>query len=179
MPLVPSAFDPPRGASLDGFTLEVLGPRRAAADFLAVKSSATDIRHVFGPENDWPAADITFEQNHADLERHEKEFDRRDAFAYSMLKSPTGYVGCFYIKPIKSRMAEDRRKALFDAQAFFWLSSEPNPLSATAVHAVLDQWLRDQWPFRAVAWPGRTQGWAEWERLAQARPHGFDRDGSL
>lgn len=178
MALVPAAFDPPRRVSLDGFTLEVLAPCHADADFRAVKSSANDIRHVFGPESDWPSADITFEQNLADLERHAQEFERRDAFAYSMLKSPTEYVGCLYIKPIKSRMADDARKALFDAQAFFWLSSVPNPLSATAVHAVLDQWLRDQWPFRAVAWPGRTESWAEWERLAQAKPHRPGRHGS-
>ena len=46
--------------SLDGFTLEVLGPCHADADVLAVKSSAKDIRHVFGPENDWPSADMSF-----------------------------------------------------------------------------------------------------------------------
>ena len=107
MSLVPPDFEPPRCASLDGFTLEVLAPRHAAADFLAVKSSANDIRHVFGPENDWPSADITFEQNLADLERHAEEFERRQAFAYSMLKSPAEYLGCLYIKPIKSRIAQD------------------------------------------------------------------------
>jgi hypothetical protein len=179
MPLVPSAFEPPRCASLDGFALEVLGPCLAAADFLAVKSSANDIRHVFGPDNDWPSAEITFEQNRADLERHAKEFERRDGFAYSMLKSPTEYVGCLYIKPVKSRIAQDPRKALFDAQAFFWLSSMSKALSAATVHAALDGWLSDHWPFRAVAWPGRTESWEEWERLARAKSHGPDRDGSL
>ena len=153
--------------------LEVLGPRHAAADFLAVKSSTKDIRHVFGPENDWPSAEISFEQNHADLQRHATEFERRKAFSYAMLKSPTQYVGCFYIKPLKSRLAQDPRRALFDAQAFFWLSSVPNALSAGTVHAALDRWLNDHWPFRAVAWPGRTQSWAEWAELA--RP---GRDGS-
>ena len=178
MSLVPSAFEPPRRASLNGFTLEVLGPRHAAADFLAVKSSANDIRHVFGPDNDWPSPDITFEQNLADLERHATEFQRRDAFAYAMLKSPTEYLGCLYIKPIKSRLAQDPRKALFDAQAFFWLSSVSHPLSAATVHATLDHWLSTHWPFRAVAWPGRIQSWAEWARLARANSHGPDRDGS-
>lgn len=178
MPLVPSAFEPPISANLDGFTLEVLGPCHAVADFLAVKSSANDIRHVFGPENDWPSVDMSFEQNLADLERHAQEFGRREAFAYAMLKSPTAYVGCLYIKPIKSRMADDPRKALFDAQAFFWLSSVPNALSATGVHAVLHQWLKDQWPFRTVAWPGRTESWDEWARLAQAPSPGPDCDGS-
>lgn len=167
MPLVPPAFEPPRCASLDGFTLEVLAPRHAAADFQAVKSSADDIRHVFGPHNGWPAADISFEQNLADLERHAREFDERVAFAYAMLASPEDYLGCLYIKPIKSRVAQDRRQALFDAQAFFWLASVPNAMPAAAVHALLDHWLRNQWPFRAVAWPGRSQAWAEWERLAQ------------
>jgi hypothetical protein len=168
MPLVPSAFRPPRGGSLDGFTLEVLAPCHAAADFQAVKSSANDIRHVFGPENDWPSAAITFEQNLADLERHAREFVEREAFAYALLRSPADYLGCLYIKPIKSRMVPDRRKALFDAQAFFWLTSVPNALPAATVHAVLDRWLREQWPFRAVAWPGRAQSWVEWERLATA-----------
>lgn len=178
MPLVPAAFEPPTRVSLDGFTLEVLAPCHADADFQAVKSSTNDIRHVFGPENDWPAADITFEQNLADLERHAQEFERRDAFAYAMLKSPTEYVGCLYIKPIKSRRADDPRKALFDAQAFFWLSSVPNALPAARVHATLDRWLSDHWPFRALAWPGRTQAWVEWERPGQAKPHGPGRDGS-
>jgi hypothetical protein len=118
MPLVPAAFEPPKRVSLDGITLDVLRPCHADADFQAVKSSANDIRHVFGPGNGWPAADITFEQNLADLQRHAGEFEQRDAFAYAMLKSPAEYIGCLYVKPIKSRLADDPRKALFDAQAF-------------------------------------------------------------
>ena len=169
MALVPSAFEPPRRASLDGITLEVLAPCHAGADFQAVTSSANDIRHVFGPNNGWPSADISFEQNLADLERHAREFDERVAFAYALLKSPADYLGCLYIKPIKSRVARDRRQALFDAQAFFWLSSVANIPPAATVHALLDRWLSEQWPFRAVAWPGRAQAWAEWERMAGGR----------
>jgi hypothetical protein len=166
MSLVPPSFAPPDFANLDGFRLEVLGPRHAAADFLAVSSSKNDIRHVFGPENGWPDAEITFEQNLADLERHADEFDRRDAFAYAMLKAPTESVGCFYIKPVKSRIARDRRKTLFDAQAFFWLSSVQRSLSQSSAHAELANWLDGHWPFRAVAWPGRTQSWEEWKLMA-------------
>jgi hypothetical protein len=165
MPLVQPSFVPPESANLDGFTLEVLGPRHAEADFMAVSSSKEHIRHVFGPGNGWPDAEITFEHNLADLTRHADEFDRREAFAYAMLKSPE-YVGCLYIKPIKSRIAQDRRKALFDAQAFFWLSSVQRSLSEMSVHAELANWLDDHWPFRAVAWPGRTQSWVEWAQLA-------------
>ena len=168
MPLVPSSFVPPEFASLDGFTLEVLGPRHAQADFLAVSSSKEHIRHVFGPENGWPDAGITFEQNLADLARHADEFERRDAFAYALLTSPTAYLGCFYIKPVKSRSARDRRKALFDAQAFFWLASGQHALSESEVHSALASWLNGQWPFRAVAWPGRSQSWAEWASLQDA-----------
>jgi hypothetical protein len=167
LPLVHGAFVPPRFANLGGVALEVLGPRHAAADFVAVSSSRNDIRHVFGPENGWPAAEMTFEQNLADLARHADEFERRDAFAYAMLRSPAEYVGCFYLKPVKSRIAQDRRKTLFDAQAFFWLSSVQTSLSALRVHAELSSWLHGDWPFRAVAWPGRTQGWVEWAQLAE------------
>jgi hypothetical protein len=167
MPLVQSSFVPPEFANLDGFSLEVLGPRHAEADFLAVSSSKEQIRHVFGPENGWPDAEITFEQNLADLTRHADEFDRRDAFAYAILKSPVEYVGCLYIKPVKSHIAQDRRKTLFDAQAFFWLSSGRSSLSEASVHAELARWLDAHWPFRTVAWPGRAQSWVEWKLMAE------------
>jgi len=147
--------------------LAALAPAFAQVDFDAVRASAPRIRNVFGLRNDWPASDLTFEQNCADLARHEEEFNRGVAFAYALL-DPEGesYLGCLYIKPIKSRLAVDWRKARFQAQAFFWLSDAASGLSAELVLSVLSAWLHQVWPFAAVAFPGRVQAWPEWEALA-------------
>ena len=165
--LVPDDFSVPRQFHAAGFQLQVLSPAHAEADFDAVRTSADRIRHVFGPHNGWPVADLSFEENLADLSRHAGEFERREAFAYALLDpGGTAYLGCLYLKPIKSRLADDRRKRLFQAQAFFWLSEAGLALDAEAVQACLARWLQQDWPFAAVAFPGRVQGWAAWEAMA-------------
>lgn len=167
MPFVPDDFPVPRSLRADAFQLAVLSPSHAEADFAAVRASANRIRHVFGPHNGWPAPDLTPEENLADLTRHAAEFERREAFAYAML-DPAGlqYLGCLYLKPVKSRLAVDLRRERFQVQAFFWLSEAGLALDADAVRTRLAQWLHEAWPWAAVAFPGRAPGWAEWEALA-------------
>lgn len=167
MPWVPDDFPVPRSLRTEAFQLAVLSPSHADPDFEAVRASAVRIRHVFGPHNGWPAPDLTPEENLADLTRHAAEFERREAFAYAML-DPAGrqYLGCLYLKPVKSRLAVDLRRERFQAQAFFWLSEAGLALDADAVLARLARWLNEAWPFAAVAFPGRVPGWADWEAMA-------------
>lgn len=160
-------FNPPRTYDFDQFKLAVLSPYFADQDYSAVRASADSIRNVFGPTNDWPDSNISYAENLADLVRHAQEFDAHDAFAYALLESSTElYLGCLYIKPIKSKLAFDRRKELFRAQAFFWLSTAQAAITAQEVLPVLQAWLSDYWSLAPVAWPGRLQTWAEWEALA-------------
>ena len=165
--LVPDDFPVPRQFHTADFQLQVLSPVHAEADHLALRMSADRIRHVFGPHNGWPAADLGFEENLADLSRHAAEFERREAFAYALL-DPAGsqYLGCFYLKRIKSRLAVDLRRERFQAQAFFWLSETGLALGEDVVLSRLARWLHEDWPFAAVAFPGRVPGWAEWAAMA-------------
>jgi hypothetical protein len=171
MSFIPPDFAVPRHLETPAFHLEVLAPAHAQADYEAVCRSAARIRHVFGPDNGWPDEALRFEENLADLTRHEDEFRRRVAFAYAM-RSPCGahYLGCVYLKPIKSRLAVDARRDRFQAQAFFWLAEHAAPLDEVQVQATLADWLRDAWPWRAVAFPGRVQTWQDWAALATAAP---------
>lgn len=167
MPFVPDDFHAPLELTTDRVALEVLSPRHAAVDFRAIRVNADRIRHVFGPNNGWPAADLSFEQNLADLARHQDEFKRRVAFAYAMLRPETGeYLGCVYIKPIKSKLERDFRKSAYQAQVFFWMAQSEAGPCAEQVLALLVRWLKSAWPFAAVAFPGRLQTWDEWEALA-------------
>ena len=171
MLFVSPEFQPPRVYKTEGLQLAVLSPAFAEADFNAVSASAQNIRNVFGLQNDWPNANISFEENRIDLARHGDEFNRRVAFAYALLDpSGTQYLGCLYVMPIKSKLAVDYRKHKYQAQAFVWLSVLAPEHSVDHVVAVLARWLRDDWPFGAVAFPGRIQSWAEWEALAHTSP---------
>jgi hypothetical protein len=172
---VPDEFEPPRSYVSARLTLAVLSAANAEQDYECVMTSAEAIRGVFGPDNGWPDRAMTYAMNLADVERHEGEFNARKAFAYSIFEHIGGhrderrYAGCLYIKPLKSRIENDRRKALFQAQAFCWFSSSTNdPHFGTAAANELMQWLADSWPFNAVAFPGRSIGWEEWTALATA-----------
>ncbi|MEO6919962.1 MAG: hypothetical protein ABI171_13250 [Collimonas sp.] len=172
MAFIPENYVPPRAYQSDLFCLEVLSPEFAEQDFASVTASANTIRHVFGPANSWPDPQMNYAENLADLERHEREFFERKAFAYSILGlNKSSYLGCLYIKPIKSKMEIDLRKSVYDAQAFFWLASQAAAGDlAQVILADLQRWLTQEWRFKAVAFPGRTIGWSEWERMAIAAP---------
>jgi hypothetical protein len=162
-------FRPPLTYDFGPFKVAVLSSHFADQDFVAVRASADSIRNVFGPKNGWPDSNISHAENLVDLVRHEQEFNDRVAFAYALLDpSEELYLGCLYIKSIKSKRDHDRRRQLFQAQAFFWLSTVHTAVSARDVLPVLQEWLSDYWPLASVAWPGRIQAWTEWEALANS-----------
>ena len=168
MSLTPTDFIPPSELKSSLFQLQVLSPQFAVQDFEAVVSSTTEIRNVFGPMNDWPNDGLSFSENLTDLERHEAEFHDRKAFAYSMLDSSGHrYLGCVYIKPIKSKVANDLRKTQFQAQVFFWLSSLHRDVTVEKTLDELKIWLSQSWPFRRVAFPGREFTWGLWAEMAR------------
>lgn len=167
MPIVTGTFLPPESVVFPGFVLRVLSPEFSDEDFVAVRASADSIRHVFGPENEWPSAAITFEENRADLARHRREFNERSAFAYSLLDTQGArYLGCFYLKPIKSKMGRDQRHKRFSSQAYLWLSILHEDVNDQEVLAEISFWLASQWGLEKVAWPGRSTSWDEWKALS-------------
>ena len=72
------------------FVLEPLGPEHNEADFEAWSTSIQHIRATPGfradlwAGDDWPYP-MTLDQNLADLTQHAEEFDRGEAFAYTVL----------------------------------------------------------------------------------------------
>lgn len=170
MSFIPDGYEPPRSYQSNLFFLDVLSPKFAEQDFASVIASANQIRHVFGPTNDWPSSQMSYEENLADLQRHACEFEERKAFAYAILGADgSTYLGCLYIKPIKSKIENDLRKAIYDAQAFFWLDLQVSSGDMSQqILADLQNWLKHAWRFKAVAFPGRKTGWTEWEQMAAA-----------
>ena len=156
---VPSEFIIPEKMETEGYRLRMLSIDDVEKDFEAVISSAKHVSKVW-PDSDWPDG-LTLKQNLIDLGWHEKEFQNRTSFAYTMVTLDESKVlGCVYFYPTT--------KADHDAEVFIWVreSELGSGLDDKLIHAVKN-WLERDWPFTNPAYPGRTITWDEWESLPE------------
>lgn len=154
---VPSNFVIPQELVASRFKLRMLSIDDVERDFEAVTSSATHVSQVW-PTSGWPRG-LTLRQNLVDLGWHEKEFQNRSSFTYTVVTPDDAKVlGCVYLYPTQ--------KSGYDAEVFMWVreSEVANGLDADLFHAV-HGWLDTDWPFDALAYPGRTISWDEWDAL--------------
>ena len=88
--LVPDDFDVPVGMEIDRYGLRMLSVNDVVKDYDAVMSSIDHLKGVLDPDSTWPEG-LTLEQDLIDLGWHQKEFQKRSSFAYTMmsLDSPT------------------------------------------------------------------------------------------
>ena len=104
---------------------------------------------------------LTLEQNLIDLGWHQKEFQTRRSFAYTVVSLDESMVlGCVYLNP--------SRKRDYDAVALLWArqSRLESGLEERLLAAVRG-WLTDLWPFTKVAFPGRDVDWNTWRSLPE------------
>ena len=152
------AIDPsavPPALVTERFVLAPLHPRHNDRDHAAWMSSIDHIRATpgFGDgawgSDSWPY-EMPLERNLADLEMHWGEFTRGEAYAYTVLDPVTGdVIGCVYVDPDVDDQA--------DTMVRSWVRVSHAELD-TVLGAAVDAWLRADWPFASVRWPGRTIG---------------------
>jgi RimJ/RimL family protein N-acetyltransferase len=136
-------FAPPPPLRTDRVRLEVLGPDVVDLDYAAIMSSRARLRDElqWGKDRRWPPDDFTLDQNRVDLERHFAEFERREAYAYTVL-DPAGEtcIGCIYIEPHDD-----------GARLAFWVVDEETDtgLEAHLLSAVFE-WFAAEWSFGAA-----------------------------
>ena len=157
LPFVPTEYVVPRELVTANFTLRMLSVDDVEKDFDAVMSSAARLSQLW-PDSGWPAG-LTLRQNLIDLGWHEKEFQNRSSFAYTMVASDESQVlGCVYFYPTE--------KAGYDAEVFLWVrdSAAARDLDKE-LFEVVQHWLASDWPFENPAYPGRTISWEHWDSL--------------
>ena len=158
-PFVPPDFVIPETLETAEFRLRMLRVHDVVKDYDAVMSSVAHCKTVWGGE--WPEG-LTLEQNLIDLGWHQKEFQIRRSFAYTVVDlNETEVLGCVYILPT--------HKCGFDAEVYLWarqreLAGGLEERLAAAVRA----WLMTHWPFQAVAYPGRDLPLAGWQAMPEA-----------
>jgi len=84
-PWIPGDFTVPTQLENEHFRLRTLTVNDVVKDYDAVMSSRDHLKSVFGPNSDWPQADLSLEQDLIDLGWHQKEFQIRSSFAYTVV----------------------------------------------------------------------------------------------
>ncbi|MBP18555.1 MAG: GNAT family N-acetyltransferase [Gammaproteobacteria bacterium] len=140
---------------MDRFRLRMLTVNDVVKDYDAVMLSRSKIAGVFGPKSDWPRADLSLEQDLIDLGWHQKEFQRRSSFAYTVMSADESVcLGCVYIDPSKQ---EDT-----DATVIVWVRADSG--IDEDLFASVKSWLQTDWPFQKVAYPGREISWQDYAK---------------
>ena len=157
MPFVPADFEVPETLETREFRLRMLTVNDVVKDYDAVMTSVNHLKTVW-PGGDWPEG-LTFEQDLIDLGWHQKEFQRRRSFAYTVVTpSESKVTGCIYINPTSKRG--------YDAVVYLWArQSELASGLETRLYAAVKEWVAKEWPSTQVAFPGRDVDWDTWRAI--------------
>jgi hypothetical protein len=159
---LPDSFAHPTRADL--VTGEHLRPIRTSdvdLDYPAVMASQERLWSIFGPAWGWPPATMTYEQDRADLARHEAEIESHQSFNYALFDAgESRLLGCVYIDPPERRGA--------DAEISWWVVDElVGGETERALDDFVPRWVRERWPFRRPRFVGREISWPDWLELPE------------
>ena len=156
MPFVPSEYQVPATLETAEFRLRMLAVNDVVKDYDAVVTSTEHCKTIWGGK--WPDG-LTLEQNLIDLGWHQKEFQTRRSFAYTVVRLDEARVlGCVYILPT--------RKRGYDAEVYLWArQSELAGGLEARLHDTVKDWVATKWPFKAAAFPGRGIPWEGWRAI--------------
>lgn len=160
---IPAGFHAPLLVKTTAFKLVPLGPALVKVDFDAYMSSIEHLQKTFTRSTDWPHAGITDADAMKDMETERARFLARKSFAYSVL-TPDGLRerGCIYVSPSPV--------AGYDAMVMIWVTKAEFDAGFDAeLAAWATQWVQTQWPFKKVAYPGRTIDWATWDAMVAGK----------
>ena len=155
----PDSVPIPLGFETIDFRIRNLTINDVVKDYDAVMSSIDHLWGVLGPSRAWPSSDLTLEQDLIDLGWHQKEFQIRNSFTYTVISlDESRCLGCVYVFPSE--------KMGFDAKVILWVrQSEISKGLDEKLFSAVKMWLSEEWWFSSVAFPGRQLNWQEWESL--------------
>ena len=146
---VPVSFNVPEKLETDKFRLRMLTINDVVKDYDAVMTSIDHLQGVFGERSTWPSKELTLEQDLIDLDWHQKEFQRRTSFAYTVMNlDESQCLGCVYLFPAQNEEV--------DAKIYLWVrQSEFEKGLDPILFVTVRNWITKVWPFKKVLYPGR------------------------
>ena len=155
----PLDFDIPKILETDQFRLRMLCEDDVEKDYEAVMASIEHLHQTnpFGSNRKWPPKDFTIEENLVGLKLYQKEFEEKASFVFTVISlDETRCLGCVYIYPSGNPD--------YDALAIIWTrQSELQNGLEEILFSVVKNWIKEEWPFEKVAYPGRDISWEEYE----------------
>jgi len=156
---VPKEYEVPQQLETDRLRLRMLKVSDVVKDYDAVMSSIKHIQETqpFGPNRKWPKG-LTLEQNLIDLGWHQKEFQMKSSFAYTVMNhDESKCLGCIYIEPSSN--------SNYEAVVLLWVRQSEVELGLDEhLFETVKNWIIEKWPFKKVAYPGREITWDEWKK---------------
>ena len=156
---IPTDFKIPEILETDRFRLRMLTVNDVVNDYDAVMTSIKHLQKTkpFGPNHKWPTKDLTFEEDLIDLGWHQKEFQKKSSFAFTVMNlDETECLGCMYIYPSDNPN--------YDAMVIMWIrQSEVTNGLDEILFSTVKKWIQDKWPFEKVAYAGRDISWNKFE----------------
>ncbi len=160
-PFIPDDFAVSGGFETEEFRLRMLTINDVIKDYDAVMSSTEHCKSIW-PDDNWPVG-LTIEQNLIDLGWHQKEFQMKRSFAYTVVDpTDTMVLGCVYVEPTCKRG--------YDAAVYLWArQSELAGGLEIRLFAAVKEWIAKQWPFKTAGFPGRDIEWDVWRAIPNER----------
>jgi len=158
-PFVPSDFKVPDTLENEYFRIRMLTVNDVVKDYDAVMTSLDYLQEMFLPIWNWPTEDLSFEQDLIDLGWHQKEFQMRSSFAYTVVSLDESQVlGCLYMFPSK--------KNDFDAEIYMWVRKSVLDQGLDKIlYNTVKQWVEKEWPFEKPVYPIREISLEKWNSL--------------
>ena len=164
MAWLPDGFTHPGWVAVGrGHHLRPIAASDAGLDYPAVMGSQQRLWSIFGDAWGWPPATMTYQQDAADLARHEAEAAAHESFNYALFdRAETVLLGCVYIDPPEKQGA--------DAEICWWVvGNQAGSDLERALDALVPAWIAGAWPFHRPRYIGRDLSWPEWLALPDAR----------
>lgn len=158
MSFYPEDASVPDELRTDDLVLRMLTPEHVHMDYEAVMESQEQLRRFSA--GSWPTPDFTLAQNLGDLEEHEQEHHRREAFTYTVMNPDgTRCEGCVYINPWQDALAHRHIDATMDdvtvgeheAVVTFWARTSGFERDLDRqLFSGLVAWFENDWSFSKI-----------------------------
>lgn len=143
-PIVPDSFTVPTRFETNSFVFTPLGVGDINPDYQTVMGSVDRLKGTFDFFPDWPNANLTKEEDSANLGWHQTEFSLKTSFAYKIAKN-SDYVGCAYIFPSNNPD--------FEVDCYLWVASD-FVKDESKLKEIFKTWI-NSWPFSKVNYPAK------------------------
>ena len=148
---VPEDFEPPI-LKKEHYLLRKLKASDVYLDYIAVMSSIDIIRKTRG--GSWPTPELTLEDDLIDLAWHQREFEHKTSFAYTIMNpSETECFGSVYFYPPDARMSHAKHDPGAEVNISWWVTQKMYDRGFyEELSFDIKEWVEKKWPFKKVAY---------------------------